>query len=1547
MDLQPDLTVSLQSVNFNIDVNTYAEQIDMNNALVLTTKIQNLLATNDSDYKNKNFLQKSTALTFINTHSDKVTIEEFIAILCPATNLFKNFMSHIYSQQYQQVQSNSMYANLNNVLSQMSFTMTTMCQSINRLALNMPNSSSKKVKISQNPPKYNWKTHNSMRSFGSHEFARWALAQSLTDKESTLFFCLCFDDKLQCDHIDSLARNPNDGSAKFNTVLSLIEKVIDELGFKEESSAMLQHKFVNFKILKGESLQYQFLRLSELRKMGWPSEEQDASLKESKEKFLMSLDLHDNMHNTIYVKSNMTEWKDASTTYAVSTVIRDIVQRFDKMPITLPSSNRTPSSRNSNPMPSNAMDTSNNMSESVNAVQIKCRYSKCQKSFSPAQPYFKYCSGACRKNDKSQQTSTDNQSSTNANANQNQSSSRRSNGRRAKRYLNNIEQENNSAGSDLEVGNKKFYKCQMIIDSLDNTDIPTIVYDSLFDMGSGPSLVMKKCLEKWGLSKYIKHVPNDTVINGGDSSPMKGMIGYITLPVSLEDTLLNSTKSINHEFLVFENLNHDVIIGQDLMYAACSRFVCYPAIDTILINPSTKAMNSQMKKVTDQRKKAVNNIKNNIKNITKSSPNSEKIPTMSIQTSNKSYIQKFDDNETYFLNVPMSNYNKKKFTCNNVQIQGIAAKFMDNLEDSYSSLSDILTEGGLDGTIDKSTVNASDTKKLSTDKGEVTVGNTISKDMERQFSDYISNYKGNVFDSKTLGKTRQQAHLEIKTDAPSKPPPAKYMPLNPYMRAEAKKLVEKMVDLGVLEPTTKKANCTIFIIQKVSGKWRLICDLKQYNDRLQDYVVHLPSPYELINQICQYELFSYCDFPEAYFNIPLSKETLRNNPIVASVSGLQQNYQYLRMPQGMKTSTSTFIHILNDIYQDILHYLFLYLDDSVLCSEDNEKLHFDRLKTFFDITEKAGLRIALAKSVFFTKNLTFLNFTVANKRWSLSDSQKTIIRSLNTENLNADKRESLAAFIQFFNKFDTGVAYAARKIRDPKTDAKIVDNILDNIKSKLINSPALNAVDFKSDLHVFCDASKDEASAVIFQKDKKSGKYSLVSCFSRKLPESIVNKDIYSKELWCLHQVKSKFRYLFIGDHRKVFYIDNKAVLAAEKSKSASLRCLFDSIKVEFSNVNFKYVQSKKNASDIFTRSSTNCIRKSSRIQEIKNAKITPQIRDKILKVHSNAGCIPADTIHNTMKEMGYTFLNLIDIEKIIKECKDCPLIENHKKPRKSAPGITLARELTCQDCVFIDHKKVMTKARLDDLNDNHDYIPEDDDCKGCLTVFEPVSGLVWFFPVQDYGEESVKVALRLYFMMFGVTSAVVSDNAKTFNGSLVSWLEKEYSTKHHNTSVYHPNSNLSERFHAEFEKVLKVYKQELKAYNYKNWMECMAKACIARNSLKNQTTNLSPYEVAKNRVQNDIEPVKFHPTGFEHQVKNKKFNNKVDRIMKSRLKIRLPVFHKNQEVKIAFPDQEVKFGKVTSTKDTAFKMSVRVKINGEKTAFPVNKDHICIPKNQ
>lgn len=93
-----------------------------------------------------------------------------------------------------------------------------------------------------------------------------------------------------------------------------------------------------------------------------------------------------------------------------------------------------------------------------------------------------------------------------------------------------------------------------------------------------------------------------------------------------------------------------------------------------------------------------------------------------------------------------------------------------------------------------------------------------------------------------------------------------------------------------------------------------------------------------------------------------------------------------------------------------------------------------------------------------------------------------------------------------------------------------------------------------------------------------------------------------------------------------------------------------------------------------------------------------------------------------------------------------------------------------------------------------------------------------------------------------------------------------------------------------------------------------------------------------------EIEPPSFFPVGFENKVLSEKLSGKVDKIMKSGLKVILPVYKKGQVVKVAFPKQEIRFGVVTSTRDAELKSTVLVSFKGAK-AVGVHKNFICVPR--
>ena len=1444
--------------------------------------------------------------------------------------------------------------------------------------------------IRSDPPVYSAKIHLSLRTYGKREFRMWARRETLSNRESTLFFYLAFREKrIHRNHVDQIAQD-EDGNPNFETVDLLITEIVKQLKYSDEESERLQTRFNSIRIIKAKNrLEEEFEKLYEIRQIGWPFEEADSNIAATKKKFILTLDLNNKVHTVLWHERRSSEWQDAATFFQITSYLSEIQHRHSNTPVSLDPTSPTnaPEAMQCNNCYLGKCDEHNSsaanaaQNKSVNNVgERRCKNDSCGVKFSPSNPKFVCCSIDCNKKYKEVKYG-DNARPTPSSANNADSRKRndKSKTKTKRRTMNNMGHANSASNSEVSKKFKRFYITPAHIFQ---DDVPTTIVDnSLFDTGAGPTLVTVNMVNKMKQLGKIDR-SNEAPILAGDSSPMEGFLGKIRLKMSLEDSIGVLTNTFEIDALVYKELNHDLIVGQDSMLLGLNNFTCWPGLDVILFN-ATSRMYKKFNSNHRDKIRVLNNIRQRvhpqeliekvidlnetfsqtqigikpssfpIQTATPAPQTSTPTPPSNGPVFNVKKTQ-FDDTESFYLTIPGAIFQEKVFNKLNPTVQNITSSFMEAMEiaeEKETALSKILTEGGLDEFIDNNPIKVTNSKLLKTKKGDVKVGSQLSDSTSKLLIDYINNFAGEVFNTDTLGKTKHTCDPEMKPDLKAVSSPPRYMPLNEYMQGEARLLVQKMVDLGVLVKSTKPANSTIFIVQKASGKWRLICDLRKFNDRLSDFVVHLPSPFELINKICKFSLFSYVDFPDAYFTMPMSEHSMKHNPVVASVSGMQYNYQYVRMPQGLKPATAFFINMLNEIYAPIHEFVCNYLDDSVIGSEDNEEVHFKQLKKFVQITSDSGLKLSLAKSCFFTKNIQFLNYTVSNNAWSISENQRNTINALNTDNLTQTKRESLAAFITHFSRFHTGVSFAARKIRDSKTSVSTVDSILDNIKNKLITAPALRSANFKEDLLIFTDASDLDCSGLVFQKSKSGGLH-LVTCFSRKLPNSMLKKNIYEKELWCLQQICKTFRYLFLGPHRKTFFNDNKAVVAAQNSRAPSLNCLFDYIKSTFTNVIFKHIPTGKNASDIFTRQALKGL-------SVNNARVLrPRqtvdqgLKDKIMKLHVNMGCVPAKRLFNTIQTLpDYKFIKIKDVEEVVGGCKTCALVQNHLKPRKSVPGMTLAHETCCNDILYIDHKEILNSLRKRKitarrLNADPDYIPDDDNDKkvSVLTVFEPVSSLTWFQKVDSYEVDPVKSALRSYFMQHGAPKVVVADNAPSFT-ALADWLLESFGARLCNTSAYHPNANLAERCHLEFERVISKYDSYKKEYKFEDWENNLAMAVHSSNSMRHEVHKLSPFEIYKNRTMIDIAPVRFATVGCEHRVLNEKTSSKMDKVFKSKLKVVLPVFSKNQVVKVAFPGKPIRFGKVTSTRDSAQKENIRVSFNSQK-AVGVHKDHVCVPRS-
>ena len=291
-------------------------------------------------------------------------------------------------------------------------------QLVNRLAGrdNARQAQIRRPKIGKDPPVYDSSKHHSLRHFAQREFSRWALGQSLSEAESTLFLYASFTLKIERDQIDAMARN-KDNSPVYTSVLTLMENIIVELRYDEEDLNHLIEMYHAFDINSKKSLVHEFLRVLELRVQAFVGEIDRTSIKEAKIQFLRRLNPNLQTHQTLYLLSEMSKWKDAHTSRQVTTLLRTLEGKF-KMKPTSHYANPQKPTNNSQSTPMEGISNIQNLpatqqqqqymgqnlglatpSNQINNSSEKrvCVNTKCGKTFVPFRPKFRACSSPCMK----------------------------------------------------------------------------------------------------------------------------------------------------------------------------------------------------------------------------------------------------------------------------------------------------------------------------------------------------------------------------------------------------------------------------------------------------------------------------------------------------------------------------------------------------------------------------------------------------------------------------------------------------------------------------------------------------------------------------------------------------------------------------------------------------------------------------------------------------------------------------------------------------------------------------------------------------------------------------------------------------------------------------------------------------------------------------------------------------------------------------------------------------------------------------------------------
>ncbi|KAL0148818.1 hypothetical protein M9458_055827 [Cirrhinus mrigala] len=401
------------------------------------------------------------------------------------------------------------------------------------------------------------------------------------------------------------------------------------------------------------------------------------------------------------------------------------------------------------------------------------------------------------------------------------------------------------------------------------------------------------------------------------------------------------------------------------------------------------------------------------------------------------------------------------------------------------------------------------------------------------------------------GQTNVLSH-DIRT------PPGVIVRQRPYRVPEARRQaieaeIQKMLKLGVIEPSRSPWSSPIVLVPKPDGTLRFCNDYRRLNEVSDFDSYPMPRVDELLERLGRARYITTLDLTKGYWQVPLSEEA-KPKTAFSTPSG---HWQYRTLPFGLHGAPATFQRLMDIILRPHQTYAAAYLDDLVIHSEAWED-HLERLRRVLSELRRAGLTANPRKCHLALHEARYLGFTVGRGLIKPQENKVKAILEAPKPSTKTQVRAFLGlagyyrCFIPSFSSMAAPLTDLTRKGQPDRIRwTEEAEHAFRIIRGALTTEPVLRAPDFSCPFLLHTDASDTGLGAVLSQVQE--GEEHPVVYISRKLSKAERNYAAVEKEALAIKWAVLELRYYLLG-RRFTLFTDHAPLQWMARAKDTNAR---------------------------------------------------------------------------------------------------------------------------------------------------------------------------------------------------------------------------------------------------------------------------------------------------------------------------------------------------------------------------------------------------------